>query len=130
MKYFIQIPTKGVIRGAYFGQDDFEENAPAAADLPNPRAVEAFIRLTHQRYYDALSRHFGKTICTKKWRLIGGKLTAHLEEIDRVATKMYDRLVAQLKARNGVTEGLKATNQMEWVRQMNGSIMRLTCFAS
>ena len=50
---------------------------------------------------------------------LSGKLTAHLEEIDRVATKMYDRLVEQLKERDGITEGLKAQNQMEWVRQMN-----------
>ena len=50
---------------------------------------------------------------------IGGKLTAHLEEIDRVATKMYDRLVEQLKEWDGITEELKAANQMEWVRCMN-----------
>ena len=50
---------------------------------------------------------------------LSGKLTAHLEEIDRVATKMYDRLVAQLKQRDGITEELKALHQMEWVRQMN-----------
>ena len=50
---------------------------------------------------------------------LGGKLTAHLEEIDRVATKMYDRLVEQLKVRDGITEELKAQHQMEWVRQMN-----------
>ena len=50
---------------------------------------------------------------------LSGKLTAHLEEIDRVATKMYDRLGEQLKERDGITEGLKAQDQMEWVRQMN-----------
>ena len=50
---------------------------------------------------------------------IGGKLTAHLEEIDRTATKMYDRLVEQMKQREGITEELKAQHQMEWVRQMN-----------
>ena len=50
---------------------------------------------------------------------LSGKLTAHLEEIDREATKMYDRLVEQLKKRDGITEKLKAQNQMEWVRQMN-----------
>ena len=61
-KYFIQIPSNGVIRGTYFGQDDFEEAAPPAADLLNPLSVATFIRLTHQRYYDALSEHFGKTI--------------------------------------------------------------------
>ena len=50
---------------------------------------------------------------------LSGKLTAHLEEIDRVATKMYDRLVEQLKERDGITDELKAQNQMEWVRCMN-----------
>lgn len=60
--YFILTPTRGVIRGAYYGQDDCDANAPKAADLLNPKSVETFIRLTHQRYYDALSEHFGKTI--------------------------------------------------------------------
>ena len=50
---------------------------------------------------------------------LSGKLTTHLEEVDRVATKMYDRLVEQLKERDGITEDMKAANQLEWVRQMN-----------
>ena len=50
---------------------------------------------------------------------LSGKLTAYLEEIDRVASKMYDRLVEQLKERDGITEELKVANQMEWVRRMN-----------
>ena len=50
---------------------------------------------------------------------LGGKLTAHLLEIDRSATQMFDQLVDQLKTRNGVTEQLKATDQMKWVRRMN-----------
>ena len=32
---------------------------------------------------------------------------------------MFDQLVDQLKIRNGVTEQLKATDQMKWVRRMN-----------
>ena len=50
---------------------------------------------------------------------LGGKLAAHLQEIDRSATQMFDQLVDQLKTRNGVTEQLKATDQMKWVRRMN-----------
>ena len=50
---------------------------------------------------------------------LSGKLTTHLEEIDRVASKMYDRLVEQLKQRDGITEELKALNQTEWVQCMN-----------
>ena len=50
---------------------------------------------------------------------LSGKMTAHLEEIDRAATKMYDRLVEQLKQRDGTSEELKSLHQMEWVRHMN-----------
>ena len=51
--------------------------------------------------------------------LLTDKLNAHLEEIDRSASEMFDLLVVQLKTRDGITEKLKATNQMEWVRCMN-----------
>ncbi len=50
---------------------------------------------------------------------LSGKLTTHLEEIDRVASKMYDCLEEQLKERDGITEELKALHQMDWVRRMN-----------
>ena len=49
---------------------------------------------------------------------LGGKLADHLQEIDRSATQMYYQLLDQLKARNGVTEQLKATDQMKWLRRM------------
>ena len=48
-----------------------------------------------------------------------GKLNAHLAEIDRQAEGLFFRLVNQMAEREGVTERLKAENQMEWVRQMN-----------
>ena len=50
--------------------------------------------------------------------LLSGKLNAHLEEIDRAANEMFDLLVKQHVAREDVTERLKSTNQMEWVRRM------------
>ena len=50
---------------------------------------------------------------------LGGKLADHLQEIDRSATQMYYQLLDRLKVRNGVTEQLKATDQMKWVRRMN-----------
>lgn len=61
-RYFIMTPTCGTIRGVYYGQDDGEPDAPRAADLLNPQAVAAFIRLTHDKYYEALSAYFGDTI--------------------------------------------------------------------
>ena len=51
--------------------------------------------------------------------LLSGKLNAHLEEIDRTANEIFDLLMKQYAAREGVTEVLKARNQMEWVRRMN-----------
>ena len=51
--------------------------------------------------------------------LLTGKLNAHLEEIDRAANEMFNLLVEQYADREGVTEQLKAEDQMEWVRRMN-----------
>ena len=60
--YFILTPSHGTIRGVYYGQDDGQPGAPPAADLLNPESVATFIRLTHQKYYDALSEYFGDTV--------------------------------------------------------------------
>ena len=47
------------------------------------------------------------------------RLTAYLADIDEEATEMFDRLMKQLAKQEGVTEKLKAANQMQWVRKMN-----------
>lgn len=54
--------SHGTIRGVHPGQDDGEPDAPLAADLLNPQAVQAFIDLTHEAYYRKLSRYFGTTV--------------------------------------------------------------------
>ena len=46
-------------------------------------------------------------------------LTAHLADIDEEANEMFDRLVKQLAKQEGITEQLKAEDQMQWVRKMN-----------
>lgn len=51
--------------------------------------------------------------------LLNGTLNSHLEEVDRQAQKMLDDLTKQMKALNGVTEQLKAEDQMRWVQMMN-----------
>ena len=55
--------------------------------------------------------------------LLTGKLDDHLKEIGDTAQEMFNRLVAQMKA-EGVTEQLKAENQMEWVGRMNSICSR------
>ena len=51
--------------------------------------------------------------------LLRGTLNAHLEEVDRSAIEMFNRLISQMVAQEGISEGLKAADQMEWVLQMN-----------
>ena len=51
--------------------------------------------------------------------LMSGKLNPHLEEIDQTADEMLERLMRQMAQNEGVTETLKAEDQMEWVRRMN-----------
>ena len=51
--------------------------------------------------------------------LLTGKLDAHLAEIDLSCTERVELIANQLARREGVTEALKATDQMEWVRRMN-----------
>ena len=51
--------------------------------------------------------------------LTSGKLNEHLAEIDRTANEMMNRLTAELAKAQGVTESLKASNQMKWVSLMN-----------
>lgn len=51
--------------------------------------------------------------------LLGDNLNTHLEEVDKSASEMFDRLVEQLKCRDCITEELKAADQLEWVRRMN-----------
>ena len=51
--------------------------------------------------------------------LTSGKLNSYLADIGKQAEDMFFRLVKQMAEREGVTERLKANNQMEWVARMN-----------
>ena len=51
--------------------------------------------------------------------LMTGTLNAHLEEVDRAAEEMTELLMAQMAECEGVTEQLKAEDQMAWVQAMN-----------
>ena len=55
-----------------------------------------------------------------------GQLNSHLVEIDRGAEEMFERLVGQMAQAEGITEGLKAANQMAWVCKMNNIRNRAT----
>ena len=51
--------------------------------------------------------------------LLSGKLYPHLTEIDEACERRIELLVLPMAKREGVSEALKATDQMEWVRRMN-----------
>jgi hypothetical protein len=51
--------------------------------------------------------------------LTSGKLNGYLTDLDKQAEDMFFRLVKQMAEHEGVTEKLKADNQMEWVGRMN-----------
>ncbi|MFA6813822.1 MAG: TnpV protein [Bacteroidaceae bacterium] len=51
--------------------------------------------------------------------LTSGKLNDYLTDIDRQAEEIFSRLVKQLAERQGITEQLKASDQMAWVGKMN-----------
>ncbi len=51
--------------------------------------------------------------------VLAGKLNEHLHQIDEECNQMMDRLVEQMKEKQGATEQLKAENQMLWVRMYN-----------
>lgn len=62
----------------------------------------------------------------KKWHrvryanlLTSGELNAYLADIDRQAEELFLRLVKQMADAEGISETLKASDQMEWVRRMN-----------
>ena len=52
--------------------------------------------------------------------LLSGKLKTHLEEIDQQAIEMMEHLTTEMARTEGVSESLKASNQMLWVARMNG----------
>ena len=51
--------------------------------------------------------------------LTSGKLNAYLADIDEQAEAMFSQLVKEMADKQGVTEHLKATDQMAWVVKMN-----------
>ena len=51
--------------------------------------------------------------------LMTGTLWTHLAEVDEQASDMFSQMVEQMKVAEGITEQLKAENQMEWVARMN-----------
>ncbi|MBQ4110853.1 MAG: TnpV protein [Clostridia bacterium] len=57
--------------------------------------------------------------CIYSMKMLDGTWLAYLEEIDTTAKKMIDKLIKDMAVKQGITEELKAKDQMAWVGAMN-----------
>ena len=72
--------------------------------------------------YGIMRKQFLKEHRSAKYQylVLTGKLTEHLNQIDKEVREKVEMLVEQMAGQWGVTEELKMQDQMEWVRRMNG----------
>ena len=92
-------------------------------DLKLPEHEDKPIGIWGQRHLQHIKAHrkgFYTNLLTKC------ELNRHLADVNKQAEDMFFRLVKQMAEREGVTEKLKADNQMEWVAQMNNIRSRAT----
>ncbi len=92
-------------------------------DLSLPEQENKPIGLWGQRHLRYIKQH-RKILYTNL--LTSGKLNGYLADLDNRAEDMFSRLVKQISEREGVTEQLKADNQMEWVARINNIRNRVT----
>lgn len=85
-------------------------------DLKPPENENKPIGVWGQRHKRYLKEHKRATYTTL---LTSGKLNSYLANIDEQAEEMFSQLVKQIAEREGMTEQLKAGNQLEWVRRIN-----------
>ena len=89
--------------------------------LPDEEQVEVGVwGMRHLEYI----KHHRKGFYTSL--LIGCNLNRYLADVNRQAEEMFDTLISQFKYTEGITEQLKADNQMEWVGRMNNIRHRAT----
>lgn len=84
--------------------------------IPCLKLPEINIGIWGERYLTYIREH-KKLLHTKL--VVNGTLYTYLAEINQLAEEMFSELVNQMKIRDGITEQLKADNQLEWVRRMN-----------
>ena len=85
-------------------------------DFVLPAEENRSVGVWGQRHLRYLKQH-RKVLYTNL--LTSGKLRSYLANIDEQAETMFFWLVEQMAQRNGVTESLKASDQMAWVQKMN-----------
>jgi len=91
--------------------------------LKLPEEKHQPIGIWGQRHHEYLRRNKRITLSGMQ---ISGKLNDYLADIDRQAEEMFEQLVKQMAESEGVTEHLKAADQMAWMGKMNNIRNRAT----
>ena len=106
------------IGGTYTMQGDYRlPNLTVPAEDERPIGVWGQRRLRYLKQYRKVIYYN---------LLTSGKLHSHLADIEEEAQSLFSRLVKEYAEKEGVTEQLKAADQMAWVRQMNNIRERAT----
>ena len=106
------------IGGTYTMQGDYRlPNLTLPAEEERPISVWGQRRLSYLKHYRKVLYYS---------LLTSGKLHSHLADIEEEAQSLFSRLVKEYAEKEGVTEQLKAADQMAWVRKMNNIRERAT----
>ena len=97
--------------GTYIRQGDY-----LIPCLTLPEEEQRFIGVWGQRHLRYLKEHKRTVYITL---LTSGKLNSYLADIEEQAQEHFERIIEQMKQEQGITEQLKAENQMEWAGRMN-----------
>ena len=97
--------------GTYTMQGDYR-----LPDLTLPTEEERPIGVWGQRRLRYLKQHHKILYCNL---LTSGKIHSHLTDVEQEAQTLFLRLVKEYAEQEGLTEQMKAENQMEWVQRMN-----------
>lgn len=84
------------------------------------------LRLPEEVYYQIGKYGRMRKVYLKEYRkvlymelVLSGKMNEHLHQVDEMCYQMKERLVKQMKEKQGVTEKLKEEDQLMWIRTMN-----------
>ena len=100
-----------------------EENGYLIPNLTLPEEEQVEIGIWGQRRLEYI-KHHRKGFYTSL--VIGCELNRYLADINKQAEEMFNTLISQYKTSEGITEKLKADNQMQWVGLMNNIRQRAT----
>lgn len=107
-----RMPERQARRASAAMRTILEADVQAPAEEETSERIGRFGR-AHAAYLKRTQRHVYSQLVAEC------KLGSYLAQLDEQANSMLDLLIRQMAEREGVTEQLKATNQMEWVRCMN-----------